>query len=86
MAAFGKAEASGVNPEEKSGVGDPKAVPCIVLNLVLASVLRRHWCQNVTVYCSFGSASDVERGGKVRGLHPVLHIYLPRHGLYHCPV
>ena len=27
MAASGEAEASGVNPEKKSGVGDPKAVP-----------------------------------------------------------
>ena len=42
VAALGKAKAMGVNPEEKSGVGDPKAVPYVVLNPVLASVLRRH--------------------------------------------
>lgn len=32
---FGKAKASsGVSPEEESGVGDPKTVPCVVVTLV----------------------------------------------------
>ena len=42
VAALGKAKATGVNPDRKSGVGDPKAVPSVVFNPVLASVLRRH--------------------------------------------
>ena len=39
---FGKSKGYGSKPRKKSGVGDPKAVPCVVYNLVLASVLR--WC------------------------------------------
>ena len=34
---FGKSKGYGSKPRKKSGVGDPKAVPCVVYNLVLAS-------------------------------------------------
>ena len=44
-------KASGVNLEDKSGVGAPKAVRCC-LTTSFWQLLRRHWCQTVTELAS----------------------------------
>ena len=70
-------KASGVNLEEKSGVGVPKAVRRC-LQLPSGSYCGGAGAKLSWPYCSFGSTSDVERGDVLHGQLSVLHITTPR--------